>query len=561
MPISSSLSFTLRIAGVTLVSSAALGGCIGVIGGDDAAGEGDPGAAAAPLCEASPLPLAHLTRDQYDRTVTDLLALDPGAARPSDGFPSDDLVEGFSMGLTVSPLLVEKQQGAAEALAATALVHPDRILPCTTEDDACARTFVQTFGARAFRRPLAAAEEAALFDVYAFAREGGARPFLEGIGLVIEAALVSPQFLYHWPDDAGAAPGDLVVIGGHELASRLSYFLWGTMPDASLFEAAAAGQLAGPEGVEAEARRMLRDPRARATTQVFFRELLGVGDIGAINRDPAAFPEFDADLAHDLQASLEAFLDDAVWSGGRYDDLFTSRRAFMNARLASFYGVSGELGDELVPVDLDPGTRLGLLTQPALLAKLAKFDQSDPIRRGVFLRRKILCQELGDPPPNVDFNVPSPAAEPAKTTRERFEAHTAQEQCRGCHDLIDPLGFALETYDALGRYRTTENGAPIDATGEIMGTEGANGEVSGGVELADRLVSSPDGRACFVEHWLRYAVRRGATDGDACALDALGAAFDESDGNIEDLLVRIVTSEAFRTRRAGEIDGGQGGEP
>ncbi|WP_437681448.1 DUF1592 domain-containing protein [Sorangium sp. So ce131] len=553
----SSLLLSLGLAGLTLASPALLGGCTGILG----AGEDEPGAATGAACETSPLPLAHLTRDQYDRTVVDLLALDPDEARPSSGFPADDAVEGFSLGLTVSPLLVEKLHGAAEALAARALEHPERVVPCATEDDACARAFVQTFGARAFRRPIAAAEEAALLGVYRAAREGGARPFLEGVGLVIEAALVSPQFLYHWPDDEGAAPGDVITLRDHELASRLSYFLWGTMPDDALFQAAAEGRLRTPEDVEAEARRMLDDPRARETTAAFFRELLGVDDIGAINRDPEAYPELDAALAQDLEASLEAFLDDAVWSGGTYDDLFTSRRAFVNARLADLYGVEGELGDELSPVELDPETRLGLLTQPALLAKLAKFDQSDPIRRGVFLREKILCQELLPPPPSVEFNVPTPAAEPAKTTRERFAAHTSQPACQGCHGLIDPLGFALETYDALGRYRAEENGAPIDATGAIVATEGADGEVDGGVELAARLVSSVDARACFVEHWFRYAVRRGGAGGDACALESLGEAFEAEGGDIRSLLVRIVKSEAFRTRRVAGSSGDEGGEP
>ncbi|WP_438029575.1 DUF1592 domain-containing protein [Sorangium sp. So ce233] len=548
-----------RLVELTLAASVALGGCTGVLGADHAAGD-DVERDGSAACAASPLPLAHLTRDQYDRTVVDLLALDPDETRPSSGFPADDAVEGFTLGLTVSPLLVEKLQAAAEALAARALEHPERIVPCTTEDDACARAFVQAFGARAFRRPLTAAEETALLDVYRAAREDGARPFLEGVGLVIEAALSSPQFLYHWPDDGDAAPGSVIAIGDHELARRLSYFLWGTMPDDALFAAAAEGRLRTPEDVEIEARRMLEDPRARATTAAFFRELLGVSDVGSINRDPEVFPEFDAALAQDLQASLEAFLDDAVWSGGTYDDLFTSRRAFMNARLASFYGVGGELGDELSPVELDASTRMGLLTQPALLAKLGKFDQSDPIRRGVFLREKILCQELGEPPPDVEFNVPTPTAEPAKTTRERFAAHTSQPGCQGCHQFIDPLGFALETYDALGRHRATENGMPIDATGEVVGTEGADGEVNGGVELAERLVSSVDARACFVEHWFRYAVRRGGSEGDACELESLGDAFEEEGGDIHALLVRVVKSEAFRTRRVAEVAGDSGGE-
>jgi hypothetical protein len=538
----------MRERPLLLVLSLAASACIGAIGGDEPGGETSTNEET--LCAAAPLPLARLTHAQYDRTVADLLALEGLSGSPSASFPNDDEVEGFAIGLSMSTLLVEKQQVAAEALAASAMLHPERIVPCATEDDACARTFIETFGARAFRRPLTPEEADNLFRVYQAAREDGSRPFSEGVGLVIEAVLVSPGFLYHWPTSEAADANGLVRIADYELASRLSYFVWGTMPDEALFAAAAEGRLRTADDAEREAIRMLDDPRAEAGVSEVFDALFDVSMVAGINRDQELFPDFSPEIARDLGTSLGMTLDSAFWTGGTFADLFTKNEMFVNGRLATFYGLDVAPGETFTAASLEGEGRSGILTHPALMARLGKFSETDPIHRGLFVWERVLCQEIAPPPPDVVFAVPTPAEEPAKTTRERYEMHL-QPACASCHGVIDPLGFAFENYDALGRYRADENGASIDPSG-TMSLDGEKPAFADGGALGRLAAESDDARRCWTEHWMRAAVRRGPADDDACHVEAIDELFVESGGNLRELVVRVVTSESFLTRAAPE---------
>jgi hypothetical protein len=530
-------------------------GVVGPGDGRDPTNEDDNVDDDEPACGFTTTPLSRLTRREYDRTVVDLLRLDPQTERPSEGMPEDDRVEGFPVGLAVTPLHVEKIQGRAEALAESALVHPERLLPCelppidAAAEEACATEFIDEFGVRAYRRPLSEGERTALRRLYDVGREGGARPFLEGIQLVVEGALVAPQLWYHGLGDPGGEPGDAVELRGFELANRLAYFLWGTMPDDALFEEAAAGRLETAEDARREARRMLDDPRAKDALYAFFDALIGLDRLQTANRDQTLYPSYDGQTSRDLAAGLVAFLDDAVLEQGTFDALFASRRGFATAGTATIFGLSEAqaetLGDEPSAVDLPEGERLGLLTQPGVLVVNAKPDQSDPIHRGVFIRRKILCQDLPAPPADIDTNVPPPT--PDQTTRERFAAHTADPACAGCHSLIDPLGFPLEAFDATGAFRTTEGDLPIDTTGEVIATSDADGPVADAVELAAALASSDDVRACFVSHYFHVATKRVEVDGDECHLDALVEDFLVT-GDFRELMVEVAANAAFRTR-------------
>lgn len=531
-----------------LLGSVALLGCIGEIGAPDGDGTGDDGAGASSAlsCDTAPLPLSHLTRAQYDRTIRDLfgVALD---ASVSASFPKDEEVEGFSLGLGMSTLLVEKQQGAAEVWAERAMEHPERIVPCSTADDACAAAFIASFGRRAFRRPLAEDEIERLMTVYRFARESGARPFDEGLRLVIEAILVSPHFLYHWPTSEGADAEGVVRVAGYELASRMSYFLWGTMPDDALLDAADAGKLHTKEDVAREARRMLEDPRAREGVSGLFDELYDVGMVSGLNRDPVLFSDWSTDVGRDLSTSLAMSLDDAFWNGKTFSDLFTSNEVFLNENLATFYGLERPAGEGFVPVT--DARRGGLLTHPALVTRFSKFSATDPIHRGLFVWERVLCRNMQPPPPDVVFTVPSAEEEPGKTTRERYEMHL-DDACAGCHGVIDPLGFAFEHFDAVGRHRADENGIPIDATGTVILDDAGEVPFDDVVDLGAVLAESDDARRCYVEHWVHAAVRRGGTQGDTCQIDDLDEAFEEAGGNLADLAVLIVTSDAFLSRHA-----------
>ncbi|MFW6197823.1 MAG: DUF1592 domain-containing protein, partial [Myxococcota bacterium] len=328
--------------------------------------------------DAASQPLRHLTRHQYDNTVRDLLG--DGSA-PAADFPPDDRTEGYDVGSTVSPLLVEKYAEAAQELASRAVQDLPALLPCdpaTAGEDACAHQFVVQFGRRAFRRPLTEEEVARYEELYGTGRD--AFGFATGIELVVQAMLESPHFLYHVETPPpGAGPGEVVPVTGWEMASRLSYFLWSTMPDEALMDAAEAGTLDTPEGVEAQARRMLDDPRARAGLLHFFQQWLHLDHIDELEKNTEVYPTFDYAMARDLRRSAEAFVEHVLWDGDRaVGSLLLDRTAFVNERIGPLVGHDDVEGDELVEVALDPEQRAGVLSQPGLLALLAKADQSDP---------------------------------------------------------------------------------------------------------------------------------------------------------------------------------------
>jgi hypothetical protein len=323
------------------------------------------------------------------------------------------------------------------------------------------------------------------------------------------------------------------------------------MPDQELLAAAESGRLGQPEEIEAHARRLLADPRARETVANFNRQWLGLDEFDALVRqmDSADAPN----VSGDWKASLALFLDHAYFEAGRLEALFSSPTVFVNERLAPLYGLLTATSG-FNAVDLS-GTRAGLLTQPALLTLLSHPDQSSPIRRGVFVRERILCEELPPPPPNVNNSPPAPA--PDATTRERFEQHTKLAECANCHRLIDPIGFGFENYDHLGRYRAEEGGIAIDASGEIIESEelDLNGSFVGALELADRLSKSPQVQTCLARQWYAYAVGRVPSKVDDCSLAQLRTAFAASDGDLRELLVAVTQTDGFRYRLTSATEG------
>jgi hypothetical protein len=372
-----------------------------------------------------------------------------------------------------------------------------------------------------------------------------------GVGLVLEAMLQSPQFLYRVEATQAATPETgAVALGGYEIASRLSYFLWNSMPDEQLFAAAESQQLAVPEQIEAQARRMLESPKARAMVKDFYRQWLNLDRFDGLARDTAE-PQLDAQgLLEGWRQSLLSFVDFVYWGGsGTMQELFSSDLIFVNQDLAQLYGVQAPTEDHLSGVP-QTGTRAGLLTQPALMAMLSHADQSSPIQRGVFVRAQLLCDPPQPPPPTVDNNPPDP--DPALTTRERFAVHTESPVCAACHQLIDPLGFGLENYDQFGRFRSEENLLPIDTSGAIVASPDPtiDGPFSTPLELAERLAGSATVRDCLATHWYRFAMGRVEQQADSCSLDQAKRDFKESDGNLKELLVALTLTDAFRYRPA-----------
>ena len=529
-------------------------GATGGAGGDSTGGE--QAACGAP--QPGPSPIRRMNRFEYDNTVRDLLGDD---SRPAQGFPDEEEALGFNNNadaLGVTGLLAEHYLTAAETLAAKAALDLPKLLGCDPQadgEDACARRFVTEFGRRAYRRPLEDAEVDALFAVFAGAR--AQFDFETGIRLTLTAMLQSPHFLYRVEFGAPIASDDAALkVRPYELASRLSYFLWATMPDDALFEAAASGALETREDVAAQAQRMLADPRARVTVRDFHGQWLYLSRIEQMEKDPDVFPEFDPAIKPQLRAEAEAFLEHVIWDGeGDLDTLLLAPFTFMNKPLADYYGVTGPAGDALEKVELPEGHASGILTLGGVMAFLAKPNQTSPIHRGKFIRERILCQAVPPPPDNIVITPPE--VDPNLPTRERFKEHSEDPLCGGCHQLLDPVGFGFEHYDGLGRWRDIDAKLPIDASGEVIAAEVA-GKFDGVPDLAAMLVSSPEVEGCMTRQWFRYAYGRAETLDDKCTLDQLGDGFAASGRNIQDLIVALTQTDAFMYRRA---QTGEGGSP
>jgi hypothetical protein len=305
--------------------------------------------------------------------------------------------------------------------------------------------------------------------------------------------------------------------------------LWSSAPDDTLLDAAASGELDRAEGIERQARRLLGDARARHGIEAFHGQWLGIGRLEQASRDPKLFPEWNAELRDARQTELARFSDYAI----------RERKANLRTLLSATYSFPDGAAQ---PVQLPTDRTFGLLTQPAFLAAHAHSDQTSPILRGRALRERLFCQPLPDPPPNVAAVAPELA--PGLTTRERYAMHrTASSACFGCHRLIDDLGFALEHYDAIGRYRADENGKPIDASGQLSETD-VDGSLDGAGSLAQRMGDSAQVRNCYAQQWFRFALGRSQQAADRCALSAVQKRF-TADSAIAELLVSIAQSDAF----------------
>lgn len=491
-------------------------------------------------------PLRRLTREQYDNTIRDLLSIE---GHPSLALSADEKLSAFySNSISpVSRLSVEQYRDSAEDLAAQAVKDGlDALVGCTGADRnaACADKFIKDFGRRVFRRPLSSEEAAryrGLFD------GSQARGFGEGIRVVLQTLLQSPNFVYHLeltpaPSGVGVTP-----LGGFEVASRLSYALWDTLPDAELLDAAAAGQLDSKDGLRAQAERLLKSDRAKDALSSFHLQWLGLDGLLDTNKDAALFPQFNDQLKQGLREETTGFADFVIRRGdGKLETLLSGSFTLAKPEVLALYGTtSAPAADGTVP--LDPSQRAGLLTQGAFLSARSHANQTSPVHRGLSVRKNLLCTDLPDPPANVNNNPPVP--DPTATTRQRFEQHREDPSCKGCHVLLDPIGVGFEHYDAIGRYRADENGLAIDSNGELVNAGASSGTFSGAVELAKKLATSPEVRACVQKQWFRFSLGRFEAAEDACTLASLAADFEASSFDVKQLLLSLVTSDAFRYRK------------
>ena len=503
-----------------------------------------------------PSPLRRLTHREYDNTTRDLMGDD---SHLSSQFSREELFLGFDNNATArgtTTLLAEQYMNAAETLAANAVKSLQVFSGCDANDaagrDACARGFIERFGAKAFRAPLADAERARLIALYTGA--SAAWGFSKGVELTLAAILQSPRYLYRVefgvaPDTTGAEP-NVKALTPYELASRLSYLLWGTMPDQPLLDAAGAGQLTTREQLATQARRLLASERPHYVMTDFHRQWLGLDLIDGFDSTADGFSN---DLRPLMRQESAQLVEAAIWQeGGKLSTLLTAPFSFMNQRLAGFYGITGPSGDTFEKVALDPQQRLGILTQGGILAAHSHAAKTSPVLRGKFVREQLLCNPPPPPPPGVDFTVAE--KDSSLTVRQQSESHRADAACAACHRFMDPIGLTFEGFDAVGRYRTLEDAEPVDTSGELAGTD-VDGPISGPSELAQKLAGSAQVKSCVVRQWFRYAYARDeVSDQDTCNVASLEGAFANSDGNIPELLLALTQTDAFlyRSVAAGE---------
>ena len=520
----------------------------------DPPGQIPEGVSCAPAQAPALTRFARLTHRQYDNSVRDLTGLDLALGRD---FLPDEAQAGFDRGvdLQVGDALGQSYRLAAEQLAAAVVSSPDAyqlVVGCDpATGEACARAFIITFGRKVFRRPLTDAEvtaRMALFQRGAMLIDAG-DDFQRGVQIALEAFFQSPYFLYRIELGQQTDASGMIALDSYEIAARLSYALTNTAPDSILAAAADDGALVSPRAVAEQARRLVASPAARDTVRDFHRQWLDL-DVypQKLVKDPTLYPSISPALAPLLTREVEAFVEDVTFDMRKgLPSLLTAPFTYVNQVTAPLYGVDGAFGEELQRVNLDPTRRAGLLTQVGFLATRAFSDRSSPIHRGVFIQRRLLCTALPGPPPGIPA-LPPVDGTSIKTTRQQVDEHTAPAACAGCHRaVINPPGFGLENYDAIGQFRTSENGVAIDASGQLVATAGL-APFSNGVELATAIATAPESSRCYATNWLRYLLGRFETAADDCALAALAARLSDDDYTGADLMIDTTRTRAFLFR-------------
>lgn len=494
--------------------------------------------------------LWRLTRRQYDHTVRDVLG---DQSAPAQSFTLDVGGHGFANSALQNGVKGQDAvqfQEAARRLARETVADVARLtalLSCTLAeleaDDACAGRFVDAFGAAAYRRPLSADESARYFGFFQAVRsDSGA---VLAVQLVIETMLQSPHFLFRSElGDEAAAPTGTRRLTAHETATALSYYFWNSVPDSALYAAAADGSLATREGLVAQARRLLDDPRVRPTLLDFYTQLLELDELEHASRSVDVFPDYAAVRAS-LQGEMDAFVSHVLFEAdASLSTLLTAPFSFVDQNTAPLYGLAAPASSGFARVELDPRQRAGILTQPGFLSAHATPDASSPPRRGKFVLTRLLCLDLPAPPDNIP-TPPNPSGEP-ETTRQFFSRVTAGGDCVGCHQLLHPLGFPFESYDQDGRYRTVEREMPVDSSADISVHE--LGVVDGAPALARALVASPKVRDCLARQTLRYAFGRANVDDDDTPAAEMLQSFEDAQGNLRELFLAVALSDAFVSR-------------
>ncbi|MGJ5819838.1 DUF1592 domain-containing protein [Paludibaculum fermentans] len=436
--------------------------------------------------------------------------------------------------------------------------NPDKpsrraILTCTPgpgrTEDACAARILSRLARRAWRRPVTPEESVKLMTFYRMGRQDSGE-YEGGIELGLKAILVSPNFLFRVEQDpATAKPGSTYPLSSLELASRLSFFLWSSIPDEPLLSLGERGELNKPEVFEAQVRRMLKDPRAHALTENFAGQWLHLRNLSAMKPDPEKFPGFDQGLRQDMTRETELFFEALLQSDASVVDFLDAPFTFLNERLAKFYGIPNVAGRQFRRVELPDGSRGGVLTMASVLTVTSYPTRTSPVIRGKWVLENL----LGAPPPPPPPDVPPLQEAGLGTTvsmRQQLEQHRANPSCAACHAKMDPIGFALENYDAIGRYRTKDGGFPIDSSGKLP----SGSSFKNAAELKKILRDNPQEFVlCFTEKLMTYALGRGVERTDKPLIRAITRDAAGSNYQISSIVLGITNSAPFRMRRATQI--------
>lgn len=538
-----------------LVLVTSLGGCFGAIGGSapDATGIGPTQKPAKFVPQ--PATIHRLTSIQLQNTWKALFgsALVPPVA---DELPQDDQAYGFtsiaSSLRTVSPLEAEQYEKATYFVLDQVWANEawrSATLGCepTTVDDPCVRAYFTKFARRAWRRPLASAEVdefiALTTKVTAFTNT-----LSEALKFGTAAVLQSPNFLFRIEVGAPVGTEDpehegLLKLTGLELASRTTYLLLDAPPTEDVLDSAEAGFFDEPTVVRAFVTQVLNEPAARGPLVRFFRDFMNIGRLDQLDKSADLFPAFSQTLGPAMRTEIEKLFEAKVFDeGGDFRALFTTRETFLNEELAKVYGIAGVTGNEFVSVTLpDDGKRAGLLTTPGFLAMNAHKTATSPTHRGRFVRMSLLCQDVPPPPMGVSTVLPEPSPSEPTTLRERLEVHRQDELCRSCHQLMDPIGFGFEHFDALGQWRDTENGMTIDTASDLDGRPFNDAN-----ELAGLVAALPEVGVCIARRFYQHATARLDRKGDGPAVKALVNSFIASDFDFKQLVTDMVVNDGYR---------------
>ena len=496
--------------------------------------------------------LRRLNNTEYDNTVRDLLGT---KLTPAKTFLAEE-ASGFdnvasALGMTGGQF--ESYFNAAETLAADVFADSTRrmrVMPCTGTDPdggSCLDQVLDEFGTLAFRRPVEAAERADLHAGFSRARQAGESP--DGaMQHVLTLILTSPQFLYRPESPAADA-----ATNSYELASRLSYFLWSTLPDAALFEAARAGKLATDEQLTQQVTRMLADKKAQALVDNFAGQWLGLRDLATHKVVPEKYPSFDEELRADLSAEARAYFSEFLFEGRPMTEFLSAPVHYVNTRLASYYGIPNVTSDQLVRVETDIDERMGFIGLGSFLTVSSFAHRTSPTLRAKWIIEELLCSPLPPPPPGVQADLEGDdkanAAAAIENVRERLELHRSDPSCASCHALMDPIGLGLESFDAIGQARDTyENGDAVDTRGVLPDGQ----KFDGPRELSAVLSDDPRFPRCVAQKMLTFALGRSVETSEQALIDRTRDAYLAQGATLRALIDTIVLSDAFRGRAAEE---------